>query len=805
MPNDDARLAEHGSDSNSLEAPTAEEGPRGSWSGTPAPSDDTDPLLGQTLSETYVVKRVLGQGGMGRVYEASHTRIQQKRFAIKVLHAEFAGQPDVLMRFRREAEAAACISNPFVVGVYDIDRTEDGRPYLVCEHLEGVDLGARLKLVGAQPVPVVARIARRVCQGLEAAHKQGVIHRDLKPQNIFLSGNLDKPDVKILDFGLSRFLDGSHGAVTKTGVIMGTPAYMAPEMATGEKVDHRVDVYGVGVILYSALTGRPPFDESSPQKTVIAVMTTEPTRPRTIVPSIPEHLEAIVQRAMAKSADDRYQTVDELYLALAPYEPPETDGAPSAPVDSLPRSMNPTLASLEGEASDVETARPRLVMFALLALGVVVVAVATAVTSVVHLTLGADALSRTELVLILLGIAGTALTPVVLALRRIRRSVWDNSLKVLELVHSMRTPLLGGLAGYGMTALLVRSLEGVGSQFTDASVLHGPEGLAWPGWNALLLAAGAVTAAMLGLQQWLRRKSSGRILRIVFGPGLIASTVLIVLGMVALGFRWRGDVVAPAPTQLVVAETDPMDAPRNLEPTPAEPIVSAAPAPSAAPSADLPSSPAPPGELADALKKGTPALRALSKKYPGDPAILRPLALGLTDKAWTQQQAVQAAALLFRAAPEELRSREMRRLLVKAAESSPEASKAAIELMATGMGSVGPDILYDLMLTSPTVRAEAKDRLAEPAVRAKSSPALRIAYDLRTAETCEARVPLLANAAALGDKRTLTVLSPLSEGRKTGCGPSKRRPCPAKCPEHIQVIRGAIGALNSRLTSGKRR
>ena len=211
----------------------------------PDSAGEADPLLNTTLSRTYRITRTIGEGGMGRVYEAWHTRIKKKRYAIKVLHPEFARSPEVLSRFQREAEAAASISHPNAVGVYDVALTRSGAPYLVCEYLEGVDLSTHIKAHAPLTPETAKHIALQVCDALIEAHSRGVVHRDLKPQNVFLVGDFtdgvpERPTAKVLDFGLSRFVGGGDSELTKTGVVMGTPSYMAPEQARGERVDHRV-------------------------------------------------------------------------------------------------------------------------------------------------------------------------------------------------------------------------------------------------------------------------------------------------------------------------------------------------------------------------------------------------------------------------------------------------------------------------------------------------------------------------------------------------------------------------------------
>src|SRR5690606_25857340 len=181
-----------------------------------------------------------------------HTRIRSKRYAVKVLHREFSLNPDVRLRFQREAEAAAAIEHDGVVGTYDLGKTPEGRPYMVCEYLAGVDLNAYLKERGVLPAPTVVHIGKQLCRALGAAHQRGVIHRDLKPHNIFVlqtkskslpgrgdeSRSIELPTVKVLDFGLSRFVEHDN-ELTKSGMILGTPEYMAPEQANGRETDLR--------------------------------------------------------------------------------------------------------------------------------------------------------------------------------------------------------------------------------------------------------------------------------------------------------------------------------------------------------------------------------------------------------------------------------------------------------------------------------------------------------------------------------------------------------------------------------------
>ena len=280
---------------------------------------DSDPLLGTILGDTYNVLRVIGEGAMGRVYEARHTRLLSKRFAIKVLHGDLTRQPEVVGRFLREAEATSALRHPNIVGVLDVNQVADGRPYIVAELLEGHELGDYLEKHGKLSVEEAVAICRPICQALGAAHDKHIVHRDIKPENLFLVGEGAARTVKVLDFGISR-VGGAAAKLTKTGMVMGTPAYMPPEQARATRVDHRADIYAVGAILYEAVTGRPAFDEDDPISTLAAVLTRDPPRPCSIDPALPPALELMIQKAMAKKPEERYRTMREFDLALAEFD-----------------------------------------------------------------------------------------------------------------------------------------------------------------------------------------------------------------------------------------------------------------------------------------------------------------------------------------------------------------------------------------------------------------------------------------------------------------------------------------------------
>ncbi len=453
-------------------------------------SGPPDELLGQTIASTYAVTRVLGEGGMGRVYEARHLRIGGKRFAIKALHEEYARNKEVLARFQREAEAASSIESPNVVEVYDVLRTEDGRPFMVAELLVGKELGDYLLDVGRMTTEEALPVARQICAGLSAAHKKSIIHRDMKPENVFLVGDPktffvagEIPRAKILDFGISKSGDAPGTQLTKTGVIMGTPSFMAPEQAKGEKVNHLADIYSMGAILYAMITGRRPFDKGEPTATLTALLLEDPPRPRSLDPKIPEALEAIIQKAMAKAPEDRYQSVDEMDRDLA--------ALLEATTPSIPNAGRTSRTVSDAEISVV---RARLMRTSPLAVLFGVLSLALLIAGVARQLHGARApLSSAEIVLAFVLPAVLVGTGAAFALAYVRG---------IPVEESHRSELVSNLLSVASTVGLVTLGFGfLFVEFVETLVLHRAVGVAWPVWEwmlpllALTGAAGAVLSA----------------------------------------------------------------------------------------------------------------------------------------------------------------------------------------------------------------------------------------------------------------------------------------------------------------------
>ncbi|MEO7729588.1 MAG: serine/threonine-protein kinase, partial [Kofleriaceae bacterium] len=275
--------------------------------------------VGSVIADTYTIEGLLGRGGMGAVFLASHKRLAGKRVAIKILHTELE-DADVVARFKREAEIAAKLNHPNIVGVIDYNVAPDGMPYLVLDYLEGETLAQAIAR-GPMPLEQVLSIMRQVGSALAAAHRAGIVHRDLKPQNIFLvPTEIDGREVeiaKVLDFGISK-IRGSQTVKTQEATLLGTPQYMAPEQALGQhtNVDERTDVFALGAIVYEMLSGQPAFSGASIPEVVFKVVYEQPAPLAPQAPGVSPAIVAAVDKAMAKPSDERFASVAGFVEAL---------------------------------------------------------------------------------------------------------------------------------------------------------------------------------------------------------------------------------------------------------------------------------------------------------------------------------------------------------------------------------------------------------------------------------------------------------------------------------------------------------
>ncbi|MDB4969100.1 MAG: Serine/threonine protein kinase PrkC, regulator of stationary phase [Myxococcales bacterium] len=273
---------------------------------------------GASLDDKYRVIRHLSTGGMGAVYEVEHRGLG-KRLAAKMLRPELARRADLLERFRREARAASAIGHENIIEVTDLGQTANKVPFLVMELLSGQTLAALCKSERRVEPARAVHIARQILSALHAAHERNIVHRDLKPENIFLIQRGGDPDfVKLLDFGIAKLLDEVDTLeLTRDGQVVGTPTYMAPEQARGEKnVDGRVDLYAVGAILYRMVCGQRPYSAPNFNALLFAIAQGQPQRPRKLEPEVSPHLEAAILRAMAVDPRARFQTAAEFDEAL---------------------------------------------------------------------------------------------------------------------------------------------------------------------------------------------------------------------------------------------------------------------------------------------------------------------------------------------------------------------------------------------------------------------------------------------------------------------------------------------------------
>ncbi|HEY8924643.1 MAG TPA: serine/threonine-protein kinase, partial [Polyangia bacterium] len=278
-----------------------------------------DPLIGAVLGDRYLIVSQIGVGGMGAVYRAEHTTLKRE-LAIKVLLPEFGGKDEFVRRFEREAESASRLSHPHIIAVTDFGRTPEGLLFLAMEYLDGRSLTSLIR-EGPLGVARALGIARQILAGLNRAHGAGVVHRDLKPDNIMLidrEGNRDF--VKILDFGIAKVTDPAPGreALTQAGMVFGTPEYLSPEQALGDTIDARADLYALGVIMFEMLAGQRPFESEDKVRIISMHLSHVVPRLAAVNPAVevPPAIEEVVAQALEKPRENRFASAAAMLVAL---------------------------------------------------------------------------------------------------------------------------------------------------------------------------------------------------------------------------------------------------------------------------------------------------------------------------------------------------------------------------------------------------------------------------------------------------------------------------------------------------------
>ncbi|MCC6554906.1 MAG: serine/threonine protein kinase, partial [Polyangiaceae bacterium] len=306
---------------------------------------------GAVLGGKYRLERPLAGGAMGAVWIAVQLGFE-RRVAVKLMSPELVASPLSRARFEREIKAAGQLHTPHVVQLHD-HGVEQGLPYIVMELLEGEDLAERLKRVGRLSLTEASSVLDQLARALRRAHEIGIIHRDLKPANVFLARVDGQEIVKVVDFGIARFLDAPEegGAATKTGTAVGSPHYMSPEQAQGSKaIDHRSDLWSAGVILFRALTGQLPFPGKDITTVILKLWTEQAPAPSSVLPELGPEVDRFFARALARDPGARFQTIDEMAAAFASLCAPGRTSLPGAPPGGLAPAPVPAAAPVPATA-----------------------------------------------------------------------------------------------------------------------------------------------------------------------------------------------------------------------------------------------------------------------------------------------------------------------------------------------------------------------------------------------------------------------------------------------------------------------
>jgi hypothetical protein len=386
------------------------------------------------------------------------------------------------------------------------------------------------------------------------------------------------------------------------------------------------------------------------------------------------------------------------------------------------------------------------------------------------------------------GLFGTLLTPGVLLLAKVRKSVWKSHAKVFGLLARLRIATVTTFFVYGFLNLVLLVADDIVGRLNGTKLLGHAEGTGFRGFNAMYFVIAAIWVFVMVKLTPMTAKPKGHFAKLsTVAIGIVSSFALFGAGLLYRDYQSNRQVERP---QVAVAP-----------PTTSLPTVTATP--QSPPSANKTNAKAPDLELAQANLKGTAGLLPLSERYPEDPNVLRPLLFAFASRATGLTDAMSVAERLLRVSPEDAVDNDLRYLVRKATTTPGEASRIALDILANHMGSAGPDILYDLWVSEPKISKAAETLLSTPNVIAKESPSLSIAIALRNAKTCAARLPLLERAAGLGDKRSVAILFPLSSGAKRGCGKSKRYACPPICAEEARAYLQTVTKILERVPGAR--
>lgn len=696
-----------------------------------------DPRVGTIIADRYRIDALLGEGGMGKVYAAEHV-LMRKRLAVKVLHRELTTVPEVVARFEREAMAAANIDHPNVAAATDFGKLPDGSVFLVLEYVEGRNLRDEIAQ-GPLGIERAVSIARQIASALASAHTLNIVHRDLKPENVMLVSKATEPDfVKVLDFGIAKVPIGENAtfpgkAITKIGMVFGTPEYMSPEQALGQTVDGRADLYALGVIFYEMLAGLRPYSSNN-QVGILGQQLSKPIPSlgeRAPGISIPPAVEQVVRTLLEREAADRYQTAELVVAALegllglpvagAPRLFTQLSGSipaplapPSGPQSSQPQLDEPTSAN--PSVANPQLTSPRLPSFELS--GYI-----DPSSNNSALTSGVEALSRTSL------ITGDEAT----------RALPGKSLLNEEAARAQ--PLPTGAKAPSVLEELHRVFQ---IAVTHTETLHRKLP---PQLQRVPALAYLASASILGVTVLVGA--------IVWGSSLTAAPIPA---------PRQGVSVLVSGTSGTLAEpSGPSVAPTSSEHAPAEPRTTS-------PTMD---------QLDAAKKKGTTGLVALAGQFPKNGRVLLELArLHRIEKH--DDKALEVLGKALGVDPSLKDDAEVRELLMATAPNTATL-EPSFSLLEKPMGAKGADIIYEL-LNQKDASAPLKDRctqyLASDTFSKVASPALLVAAKLSQAKSAKDVAGLLDDAKQNGDQRAVERLKYFEQ--KYLCEkykPNRRKPC----------------------------